>query len=119
MTTKSKKVTSKKVASKASVKTKKVAAKAPAKTKTVKAAEPPKEKKEKKAKQVITIVKALYGTMEKSIDVASKMVPGRKITNKLAGEDPCPKQKKTLSVTATIDGKEVTKVFNEGEKLVF
>lgn len=101
-----------------------------AKTKKVKAAETAeakpevkaeaKPKKEKKAKgPVVVITSAMYGSAEKSIEVAAKMIVGRKITNKLAGEDPAPKVKKVLVVKATVDGSPVEKTFNEGDKLTF
>ena len=96
---------------------KKVSAKE-TKTKKVKAAEtveakPEAVKKERKAKgPVVVITSAKYGTAEKSIEVASKMIVGRKITNKLAGEDPCPKVKKTLAVKATVDGNPVEKILS-------
>lgn len=87
------------------------------KVKKEKAAKAPKESKAKKA--VISITSALYGTAEKTIEVATKMVVGRKITNRLIGEDPAPKVRKTLTVKAVVDGTPVEKTFNEGDKLAF
>lgn len=80
----------------------------------------PKTPKAPKAPQpVIVFTSATYGSSEKNIEVADKLVLGRKITNKLVGEDPHPKMKKTLFVKATIDGTPVEKTFNEGDKLIF
>lgn len=87
------------------------------KEKKEKAPKTPKEPKVKKA--VISITSALYGTPEKTIEVASKLIVGRKITNRLIGEDPAPKLRKTLTVKAVVDGTPVEKAFNEGDKLVF
>jgi len=68
---------------------------------------------------VVVIDSAVYGTSEKNIQVATKVIIGRKITNRLVGGDPAPKQKKILVVKATVDGKAVDKIFNEGDKLIF
>lgn len=90
------------------------------KVKKEKAPKEPKAPKTPKAKgPVVTFEKATYGSAEKQIDVTKKIVLGRKITNKLVGEDPHPKVKKTLSVVAIVDGNKIEKVFNEGDKLIF
>ena len=80
---------------------------------------PKAEKAPKAPKQVVIFTSGIYGSNEKNVQVVDKLVLGRKITNKLVGEDPHPKMKKTLIVKATIDGTEVERTFNEGDKLVF
>jgi hypothetical protein len=72
------------------------------------------------AKTAIKFLSAVYGTTEKSIPVVlTEKSIGHKVTNKLAGSDPCPKVKKQLIVEAEIEGEKVTKTFIEGEKIVF
>lgn len=88
------------------------------KVKAVETVEAPKKEKKPKG-PVVVIDSAVYGAGENTIEVASKLVIGRKITNKLVGEDPAPKTKKILVVKATIDGNPVEKTFNEGDKLTF
>ena len=88
------------------------------KLKAVETVEAPKKEKKPKG-PVVVIDSAVYGAGENTIEVASKLVIGRKITNKLVGEDPAPKTKKILVVKATIDGNPVEKTFNEGDKLTF
>jgi hypothetical protein len=77
------------------------------------------EKATKVAKSAINIVSALYGVEGTTIEVKDNMKMGRKITNKLAGSDPAPKQKKQLTVVAEIDGERVERTFSEGEILKF
>ena len=67
----------------------------------------------------IIINSAMYGAGDNRIDITDKIIIGKKITNSLAGCDPAPKCAKTLMVNASIDGKIVDKIFNEGEKLMF
>ena len=70
-------------------------------------------------KATIVILSALYGINENRIEVKDTVVVGRKITNKMIGSDPAPKEKKLLYVKATVNGAEVEKTFSEGEKVSF
>lgn len=79
----------------------------------------PKTKKAKAAEKTVKILSAVYGIEGKSVEICDKVKVGRKITNKLAGEDPAPKEKKNLIVKAEVDGTAVSKTFTEGEKLIF
>ena len=79
----------------------------------------PKTKKAKVAEKTVKILSAVYGIEGKSVEICDKVKVGRKITNKLAGEDPAPKEKKNLIVKAEVDGTAVSKTFTEGEKLIF
>jgi hypothetical protein len=91
------------------------------KTKKAKVAEKT-EKTEKTApaaEKTVKILSAVYGIEGKSVEICDKVKLGRKITNKLAGEDPAPKEKKNLIVKAEVDGTAVSKTFTEGEKLIF
>ena len=84
-----------------------------------------KENKEEIAKlpeKSIKILSAIYGISEKNIEIVSRLSEksiGEKITNRLAGNDPAPRIKKSLTVKAIIDGKEIEKIFAEGQKLEF
>jgi predicted secreted protein len=70
--------------------------------------------------KAVKILTALYGqTTIKTVDVTDKVTVGGKITNKIAGEDPCPKKKKSLYVTAEVDGEKVEKTFSEGQPVIF
>lgn len=80
----------------------------------------PKEPKAPKVEAAtIVILSALYGINENRIEVKDTVVVGRKITNKMIGSDPAPKEKKLLVVKATVNGAEVEKTFSEGEKVTF
>ena len=85
---------------------------APAKEKKAKA-----PKAEKPAGPVINILSALYGIEGNRIEVKDNVKVGNKLTNKMAGSDPAPKTKKNLVITATVDGTEVTRTIEEGEKV--
>lgn len=81
---------------------------------------PGREPKEPKTPKVVEISKAMYGLEDiKLIDVTSKIKVGEKFNNELAGEDPCPKKKKNVIVTATVDGIEGEYTFIEGKKIQF
>ena len=68
----------------------------------------------------ITVVKAIYGASGHTIDCTRRIELGKKITNRMAGEDPIRNVKKTLSLTVTMpNGESRTKVFKEGELLIF
>jgi hypothetical protein len=53
------------------------------------------------------------------ITVTENVKLGKKVSNKMAGEDPAPKQKKVMVVKALVGETEVTKEFNEGEVVAF
>jgi hypothetical protein len=73
----------------------------------------------KVAKPEINIISALYGVEGTTVEVKDNMKIGRKITNKLTGNDPAPKMKKQLQVVAEIDGNRIERTFAEGEILKF
>jgi hypothetical protein len=54
-----------------------------------------------------------------TVEVKDQMKIGRKITNKLTGNDPAPKVKKQLQVVAEINGERIERTFAEGEILKF
>jgi hypothetical protein len=90
---------------------------------TPKAAKAPKapkaEKVAKAPKTQINIISALYGVEGTTVEVKDSMKIGRKITNKLTGNDPAPKVKKQLQVVAEINGERIERTFAEGEILKF
>lgn len=68
----------------------------------------------------VQILSATYGLADiRVIDITEKIVVGAKVTNEIAGEDPCPKKKKEVVVKALVDGVEVEVTFTEGKKIVF
>ena len=72
---------------------------------------------------VINVLSAVYGIGDKTVQMAS-FKPGQKLTNKMAGSDPAPKEKKSATIKIEIlkEGQEpivVEKTFVEGEKLIF
>ena len=78
------------------------------------------KKKIKEESSSIEILKAVYGVDATVIEIEPEKVKvGKKVSNKMAGTDPAPKIKKTLTVTAIVYDKEVTKAFTEGEVIVF
>jgi len=78
------------------------------------------KKKVKEEESFVQVLKATYGVDTSIVEVdTTRVVVGKKVTNKMAGSDPAPKVKKTLSVTAMVYDKEVTKSFNEGEVIEF
>lgn len=85
----------------------------------------PKAKKEKKekveavTKDTIEILSALYGINSVKVEVKDSIKVGRKITNKMIGQDPAPKEKKELYIKAVVNGTEIEKTFAEGEKIIF
>lgn len=71
----------------------------------------------------LKIVKAIYGTPEKSIDLTKelteKIIDGRleiKVSNEIAG-DPTPGTKKTLTIDYIKNGKTSNLTLNEGDEL--
>lgn len=77
----------------------------------------------KQIPSTLKIIKAIYGTTEKSIDIAKelteKIVNGRieiKVSNEIAG-DPIPGTKKTLKIDFIKDGKTITQTVKEGDEL--
>lgn len=73
----------------------------------------------KVSKPEINIISALYGVEGTTVEVKDNMKIGRKITNKLTGSDPAPKEKKQLQVVAEINGERIERTFAEGEILKF
>jgi hypothetical protein len=78
-----------------------------------------KEKKEKPAARVIEILEANYGISGNMVTVTENVKLGKKASNKMAGTDPAPKQKKVMIVKALVEGVEIEKEFNEGEVVAF
>ena len=79
-----------------------------------------KSKVEKKPDaKVIQILEANYGITGNMITVTENVKLGKKASNKMAGSDPAPKQKKVMIVKALVGETEVTKEFNEGEVVAF
>jgi len=78
------------------------------------------KKKVKEEESFVQVLKATYGVDTSIVEVdTTRVVVGKKVSNKMAGSDPAPKVKKTLSVTVMVYDKEVTKSFNEGEVIEF
>jgi len=68
----------------------------------------------------VTITKALYGIEGvEQIDITDKVSVGIGVNNKLVGSDPVPGKKKKVTVTATVNGEEVTKNFAERQPVIF
>jgi hypothetical protein len=81
----------------------------------------PRAKKEKgDIIDIINILSATYGIEGTVANIEPTIIKvGRKVSNKLTGIDPAPKVKKSLTVEAEVNGTNVTKTFEEGEKIVF
>lgn len=70
--------------------------------------------------KVVEILSVMYGIQEIAIiDITGKVKVGEKVTNEVAGSDPCPKKKKNVIVRAKVDGVEVERTFVEGKKIIF
>ena len=68
----------------------------------------------------LKVLSALYGIEgTKVIDIADKVRLGRKVSNKLAGEDPCPRVAKNLVIKGEYKGNPVEKIFEEGDIIAF
>jgi hypothetical protein len=85
---------------------------------------PAKERKSKKdtedTEEIISILSATYGIDATICQVEPENIKvGRKVTNKMAGSDPAPKQKKIMTIKAVVKGVEIEKTFNEGEIISF
>jgi hypothetical protein len=82
---------------------------------------PAKERKSKKdTEEIISILSATYGIDATICQVEPENIKvGRKVTNKMAGSDPAPKQKKIMTIKAVVKGAEIEKTFNEGEIISF
>jgi hypothetical protein len=76
-----------------------------------------KTKVEKVTGPVVEILSALYGIEGNRINITP--IVGKKLNNKMAGSDPAPKVKKDAIIKAKVEGKEVEKVFTEGEVITF
>lgn len=77
----------------------------------------------KQIPSILKIIKATYGTVDKSIDIAKeltdKIIDGRleiNVTNDIAG-DPTPGVKKNLTIEYIKDGKTRTLTLKEGDEL--
>jgi hypothetical protein len=79
------------------------------------------EAKERKSLvNIIVVLQASYGISNMKVQVdPDKVKMGRKASNRMAGSDPAPKQKKTMTVTVLKKGEQMTKEFNEGEIVNF
>lgn len=71
-----------------------------------------------KVKESIQILKALYGVDGHLVEI-EKVKIGRKASNRMAGFDPAPGQKKIMVIEAEVKGKQVTKTFEEGSVVEF
>lgn len=71
-----------------------------------------------KVKASIQILKALYGIDGHLVEI-EKVKIGRKASNRMAGFDPAPGQKKIMVIEAEVKGKQVTKTFEEGSVVEF
>ena len=67
----------------------------------------------------IKVIEAIYGAPGHLVNITALVKLGQKITNRMAGGDPIYGTKKTLKLTIEKDGKQQTKIFNEGQLLVF
>jgi hypothetical protein len=76
-----------------------------------------KEREEEVIDDSIQIIEALYGANGNTINIADRVRNGKKVNNRLAGQDPVPGVKKELFIRATVDGVEVEKTFIEGSKI--
>jgi hypothetical protein len=87
---------------------------------TIAPAKARKSKKDTEEKEIISILSATYGIDATICQVEPENIKvGRKVTNKMAGSDPAPKQKKIMTIKAVVKGAEVEKTFNEGEIISF
>ena len=57
----------------------------------------------------IIILSALYGINDDHVEVKDYVIVGRKVTNKMLGQDPVPRESKLLHIVATVNGKEMEK----------
>lgn len=71
-------------------------------------------------KEIVSILEASYGITGVTVAVdPTNIVIGRKVSNKMAGSDPAPKQKKVMTILAVVKGEQVEKEFTEGEVISF
>ena len=71
-------------------------------------------------KEIVSILEASYGITGVTVTVdPTNIVIGRKVSNKMAGSDPAPKQKKVMTILAVVKGEQVEKEFTEGEVISF
>lgn len=76
--------------------------------------------KVKVKEDTVEILKAVYGVDATVVEVdTAKVRIGKKVSNRMAGADPAPKVKKSMTVTAVLHGKEIEKTFSEGEIIEF
>lgn len=71
-------------------------------------------------KEIVSILEASYGITGVTVTVDPNSIKvGRKVSNKMAGSDPAPKQKKVMTILAVVKGEQVEKEFTEGEVISF
>jgi hypothetical protein len=75
-------------------------------------------KPSKKVEEAVRILKALYGVEGNLVEIENVRI-GKKASNRMAGFDPVPGQKKIMVIEAEIKGKKITKTFNEGSVVEF
>ena len=75
-------------------------------------------KPSEKVEDAIQILKALYGVEGNLVEIDQVKV-GKKASNRMAGFDPAPGQKKIMVIEAEVKGKKITKTFNEGSLVEF
>jgi hypothetical protein len=99
---------------------KKVEAKGEAKPEAKPVAKKVSKKAEKAAgAPAIEILKATYGIGDVRVEVTDRVKIGRKVSNRMVGEDPVPGTAKEMVIEANVNGKKVTKTFAEKEVVEF
>lgn len=79
-----------------------------------------KERRSVKKEEIVSILEANYGITGVTIEVDPNSIKvGRKVSNKMAGSDPAPKQKKVMTILAVVKGERIEKEFTEGEVISF
>ena len=73
-----------------------------------------KEREEEVIDDSIQIIEAFYGANGNTVVITDRVRNGKKVNNRLAGQDPVPGVKKELFIKAIVDGVEVEKTFIEG-----
>jgi hypothetical protein len=79
----------------------------------------PKKAEKAAGAPAIEILKATYGIGDVRVEVTDRVKVGRKVSNRMAGEDPVPGTAKEMVIEAKVDGKKVTKTFAEKEVVEF
>jgi hypothetical protein len=77
-------------------------------------------KERKSLVDAITVLQATYGINSLTINIDPEHIKiGRKASNRMAGSDPAPKQRKIMTITVMKKGEKMTRGFNEGEVVEF